>query len=71
MRAEFGPGGAVAASGALDAGAEVLRPLHDAPWGERDAQITDPFGHRWGLSQQLREVSMQEMTQAAIEMFGG
>jgi PhnB protein len=56
---------------ALDAGAEVLRPLQDAPWGERDGQITDPFGHRWGFSQRLREVSMQEMTQAAIEMYGG
>ena len=42
-------------------GAEVRQPLQDAFWGERYGQITDPFGHRWGLAQQLRNVPRQEI----------
>jgi PhnB protein len=36
---------------AVEGGAEVLRPLADTFWGEREGQVRDPFGHRWGLSQ--------------------
>jgi PhnB protein len=56
---------------AIDAGAEVRHPLQDAFWGELHGQITDPFGHRWGLSQRLREVSPEELARAAAEAFGG
>ena len=56
-------------NGALDAGAEVLQPLHDAFWGERYGQITDPFGHRWGLAQHLRDVPRREIEEAAAAMF--
>jgi uncharacterized glyoxalase superfamily protein PhnB len=38
---------------------------------ERYGQITDPFGHRWGLAQQVREVSRDEIARAAAELFGG
>ena len=54
---------------ALDAGAEVFRPLQDSFWGERYGQVIDPFGHRWGLAQHLRDVSPQEVVRAAQEMF--
>jgi PhnB protein len=54
---------------ALDAGAEVRQPLHDAFWGERYGQITDPFGHRWGLAQHLRDVPRHEIEEAAAAMF--
>jgi PhnB protein len=56
---------------ALDGSAEVLRPLADSFWGEREGQIIDPFGHRWGLSQHVRDVSIEEMSRAAAEVFGG
>jgi PhnB protein len=56
---------------AVDAGAEVRHPLQDAFWGERHGQIADPFGHRWGLSQHLRDVSDEELQRAAAEAFGG
>jgi PhnB protein len=36
---------------ALAAGATVRTELADQEWGERYGQITDPFGHRWGLAQ--------------------
>ena len=56
---------------ALEAGAEVLHPLQDAFWGDRHGQITDPFGHRWGLAQHIRDVSAEEIARAAAEAFGG
>lgn len=55
---------------ALDAGAEVRHPLQEAFWGERHGQIVDPFGHRWGLSQHLRDVHDDEIARAAAEAFG-
>jgi PhnB protein len=55
---------------ALDAGAEVFHPLQDSFWGERHGQVIDPFGHRWGLAQHLRNVSHEELVRAAQEMFG-
>lgn len=56
---------------ALDQGAEVLHPLADAFWGERHGQITDPFGHRWGMAQHIRDVPHGEIVRAAAEAFGG
>jgi PhnB protein len=54
----------------VDAGAEVRQPLADMFWGERYGQITDPFGHRWGLAQYLRDVPRQEIAEAAAALFG-
>jgi PhnB protein len=54
---------------ALDAGAEVFRPLQDSFWGEKHGQVIDPFGHRWGLAQHLRDVSPEELVRAAQELF--
>ena len=54
---------------AVEAGAEVRQPLGDAFWGERYGQITDPFGHRWGLAQRVRHVSPEEIARAAAELF--
>jgi PhnB protein len=56
---------------AQNAGAEVLHPLQDAFWGDRHGQITDPYGHRWGLAQHIRDVSPEEIARAAAEAFGG
>jgi PhnB protein len=56
---------------AIGAGAEIRQPLSDAFWGERYGQITDPFGHRWGLAQRIRDVPREEIARAAAELFGG
>jgi PhnB protein len=56
---------------ALAGGASVVRPLTDTFWGEREGQVVDPFGHRWGLSQHVRDVPLAEMSRAAAEVFGG
>jgi PhnB protein len=55
---------------AVDAGADMRQPLQDVFWGERYGQITDPFGHRWGLAQHLRDVPAEEIADAAAAMFG-
>lgn len=53
---------------AVAAGARVLMPLQDLFWGARYGKIVDPFGHEWGINQQLKEQSPEE-TQAAAEEF--
>lgn len=54
---------------ALDAGATVFEPLHDAFWGERTGQFLDPFGHRWAVDQHLRDVPPDEVARLAAEAF--
>jgi len=34
---------------AINAGASVLMPLDNQPWGMRYGQIKDPFGHIWSI----------------------
>jgi PhnB protein len=56
---------------AVDAGAQVRHELADQFWGERHGQLVDPFGHRWNLAQQMRDVSPQEIERGAAAAFGG
>ncbi|MGF7158489.1 PhnB protein [Rhodoligotrophos appendicifer] len=35
---------------AIQAGAEMVVAMKDAPWGDRYGRIRDPFGHIWSLS---------------------
>jgi PhnB protein len=46
---------------AVEAGAEVLRPLTDQFYGHRSASVRDPFGHEWAISQELEKMSPSEM----------
>jgi PhnB protein len=55
---------------AIEAGATVFEPLHDAFWGERTGQFTDPFGHRWAIDQHLRDVPPDEVNRLAAAAFG-
>jgi PhnB protein len=54
---------------AVEAGAEVLQPLQDQFWGDRQGQFLDPFGHKWNLAQHLRDVPADELAQAAAALF--
>ena len=54
---------------ALEHGAEPLRPLAEWFTGVRDGQIVDPFGHRWGIAQRLRDVPRAEIERAAADVF--
>lgn len=54
---------------ALAAGAQVRQPLAEMFWGARHGQVEDPFGHRWNISQHLRDVPHDEVVAAAAELF--
>jgi PhnB protein len=56
---------------AVAGGAIVTMPLADMFWGDRYGQVTDPFGHKWSMSQTLKVMSDAEMTQAAEEAMSG
>jgi PhnB protein len=45
---------------AVDAGAKGTMPPNDAFWGDRYAQLTDPFGHNWSFSTPLKETTAKE-----------
>lgn len=49
-------------------GAQVLMPVQDMFWGARYGKILDPFGHEWGINQQMSELTLEE-TQAAANEF--
>jgi PhnB protein len=55
---------------AVAAGAEVRQPLQEAFWGDLHGQLEDPFGHRWNISQHLRDVPHEEVVAAAARAFG-
>ena len=54
---------------AVARGAKVIMPVQDMFWGARYGQIVDPFGHQWGINQQLRAQSEAETKAAAEEFF--
>jgi PhnB protein len=54
---------------AAAAGARVNMPPQDMFWGARYGKFVDPFGHEWGINQQLREQSGAESQAKADEFF--
>jgi uncharacterized glyoxalase superfamily protein PhnB len=55
---------------AVAAGARVRQPVAEMFWGDRHGQLEDPFGHRWNISQHLRDVPQDEIVAAAAQAFG-
>ncbi|MBO0861004.1 MAG: VOC family protein [Chloracidobacterium sp.] len=53
---------------AVSAGARVVMPVQDMYWGGRYGKILDPFGHEWGINQELKKQSEGE-TQKAADVF--
>lgn len=45
---------------AVDAGATTQREPADQPHGSRHGTLVDPYGHRWMLSQQIEDVTLDE-----------
>ena len=54
---------------AVARGARVLMPVADMFWGARYGKIVDPFGHEWGINQQVQEQSPEETDAKAAEFF--
>jgi PhnB protein len=53
---------------AVGAGATTTMPPQDMFWGDRYAQLEDPFGHVWAVATHQRDVSMKEMRQGMAQM---
>ena len=45
---------------AVERGATLDDPVHDWEYGERQAAVSDPFGHQWVLNQTLTDVAPEE-----------
>jgi len=54
---------------AVDAGCQVKQPLMDAFWGDRYGNVTDPYGHSWGIGTHKEDVSPEELNRRAKEYF--
>ena len=50
-------------------GATVLMEPADMFWGERFARVRDPFGHEWGITTRLRDMTPNEIKAAAAKLF--
>jgi len=50
---------------AADAGAKITMPVEDMFWGDRYGQLEDPFGHHWSVATHVRDMSPEEMQEAA------
>ena len=53
---------------ALAAGAKEQSAPEDMFWGDRFAQVEDPYGHIWALGTHIKDVSFKEMKQAMAQM---
>lgn len=52
-------------------GGTVMMPAKDQFYGDRFGMVRDPFGHMWSLATHIRDVSEQEMKEAADRMSSG
>lgn len=56
---------------AVKAGAKITMPVADMFWGDRYGRVEDPFGHHWAIATHIRDVSPEEIRQAAaVECIG-
>ncbi len=54
---------------AVERGSRVIMPVQDMFWGARYGKLEDPFGHEWGINQQLEEITPDETEANAEEFF--
>ena len=54
---------------AISAGAKEVMPLIDQFWGDRAGCLEDPFGHKWWLAQHIKDLTPEELRQAADTFF--
>lgn len=56
---------------AVKTGAKITMPVADMFWGDRYGRVEDPFGHHWAIATHIRDVSPEEIRQAAaVECIG-
>lgn len=55
---------------AVAAGATMVLPPEDMFWGDRYGIVEDPFGHHWSIAHHQRDLTQEEIQQAAEKLFG-
>lgn len=46
---------------AVKAGAKLTMPAEDMFWGDRYAQLEDPYGHRWSIATHLQDLTPEQI----------
>ena len=54
----------------IRAGATVVYPIRDAPYGQRGGRMADPFGHLWMILQPIEDLSPEQIQQRTNDMYG-
>jgi PhnB protein len=54
---------------AVVAGATIMMPVTKMFWGARFGKLKDPYGHEWGINEQLEELSAADEAKAAEQYF--
>lgn len=55
---------------AVQSGATIVSKPHGTFWGDRVAEIVDPFGHSWTIATHVEDLSPEEISaRAAAELF--
>lgn len=49
---------------AIDAGAELVHPVKDQPYGDRTGIVKDPAGHQWYIHTRMKNMTPAEMIEA-------
>lgn len=55
---------------AVAAGADVVMPVTEMPWGDRYGQFRDPWGHFWSVGTHVRDVAPEDVSKAMMAMAG-
>jgi PhnB protein len=50
---------------AESAGAKIIMPVAEQFWGDRYGVLEDPFGHKWAISTPMREMTHEQIAEAA------
>ena len=53
---------------ATKAGAQVVMPLGNMPWGDRYGILADPYGHAWAVATHVEDVTPEELQRRLAAM---
>src|SRR6266478_8038796 len=54
---------------AVSAGAQAKMPVMDQFWGDRYGMVADPFGHKWSMASHIRDLTPEQLKEAAAAAF--
>lgn len=53
---------------AIALGAKIIKPVQDQFYGDRNATLEDPFGHKWTVAIHIEDVTPEEMKRRMAAM---